>query len=143
MKIGELAQVAQCSVETVRYYEKAGLLPETARTAGNFRVYGPGHVERLRFIRNCRALDMSHEEIHALLSLADHPQTSCDAINTVLEQHISHVNERLEELHKLKQQLQTLREQCQNEQAVETCGILQGLAAMETTAKPERHSHLG
>ena len=143
MKIGELAQVAQCTVETVRYYEKAGLLPETARTAGNFRVYGPGHVERLRFIRNCRALDMSHEEIHALLGLADHPQTSCDAINTVLEQHISHVNERLEELHKLKQQLQTLREQCQNEQAVETCGILQGLAAMETTAKPERHSHLG
>ena len=143
MKIGELAQVAQCTVETVRYYEKAGLLPETARTAGNFRVYGTGHVERLRFIRNCRALDMSHEEIHALLGLADHPQTSCDAINTVLEQHISHVNERLEELHKLKQQLQTLREQCQNEQAVETCGILQGLAAMETTAKPERHSHLG
>ena len=143
MKIGELAQVAQCTVETVRYYEKAGLLPETARTAGNFRVYGPGHVERLRFIRNCRALDMSHEEIHALLGLADHPQTSCDAINTVLEQHISQVNERLEELHKLKQQLQTLREQCQNEQAVETCGILQGLAAMETTAKPERHSHLG
>ena len=143
MKIGELAQVAQCTVETVRYYEKAGLLPETARTAGNFRVYGTGHVERLRFIRNCRALDMSHEEIHALLGLADHPQTSCDAINTVLEQHISHVNERLKELHKLKQQLQTLREQCQNEQVVETCGILQGLAAMETTAKPERHSHLG
>ncbi|MBC7618052.1 MAG: Cd(II)/Pb(II)-responsive transcriptional regulator [Candidatus Saccharibacteria bacterium] len=143
MKIGELAQVAQCTVETVRYYEKAGLLPETARTSGNFRVYGPGHVDRLRFIRNCRALDMSHEEIHALLGLADHPQTSCDAINTVLDQHISHVNERLEELCKLKLQLQTLRERCQNEQAVETCGILQGLAAMETTAKPERHSHLG
>lgn len=67
MKIGELAQVAQCTVETVRYYEKAGLLPETPRTAGNFRVYGPGHVERLRFIRNCRALDMSHEEIHTHL----------------------------------------------------------------------------
>ena len=143
MKIGELAQVAQCTVETVRYYEKAGLLPETARTAGNFRVYGPGHVERLRFIRNCRALDMSHEEIHALLGLVDHPQTSCKAINTVLDQHIAHVSARMEELSKLKMQLQTLREQCHNEQAVDTCGILQGLAAMETTARPERHSHLG
>ncbi len=48
MKIGELAQVAQTTVETVRYYEKEGLLPEPARTAGNFRVYGPEHVERLR-----------------------------------------------------------------------------------------------
>lgn len=143
MKIGELAQVAQCTVETVRYYEKAGLLPETARTAGNFRVYGPDHVDRLRFIRNCRALDMSLEEIHALLALADHPQTSCGAINTVLDQHIAHVNERIEELSKLKVQLQTLRGQCHNEQAVDTCGILQGLAAMETMAKPERHTHLG
>eukprot|EP01030_Chromulinospumella_sphaerica_P019117 gene19117-18994_t len=73
MKIGELALVAQCTVETVRYYEKAGLLPEPARTPGNFRVYGPEHLERLRFIRNCRALDMSQEEIHTLLNLADQP----------------------------------------------------------------------
>ncbi len=143
MKIGELAHVAQCTVETVRYYEKAGLLPETARTAGNFRVYGPDHVDRLRFIRNCRALAMSHEEIHALLGLADHPQTGCGAINTVLDQHIAHVNARIEELHKLKVQLQTLRGQCHTVQAADTCGILQGLAAMETTARPERHTHLG
>lgn len=142
MKIGELAQVAQCTVETVRYYEKAGLLPQTARSSGNFRMYEPRHVDRLRFIRNCRALDMSHEEIHALLSRSDHPQKSCGAINTVLDQHISHVNARIEELSKLKEQLQALRERCPAEQAVHTCGILQGLAAMKTTVKPERHSHL-
>ena len=143
MKIGELAQVAQCTVETVRYYEKAGLLPETPRTAGNFRVYGPGHVERLRFIRNCRALDMSHEEIHTLLGLADRPQDGCGAINTVFDEHIAHVNERIKELGKLKLQLQALRARCQSEQGVDACGILQGLVAMQTTAKPERHTHLG
>ena len=143
MKIGELAQVAQCTVETVRYYEKAGLLPEAARTTGNFRVYGPGHVERLRFIRNCRALDMSHEEIHTLLGLADRPQDGCGAINTVFDEHIAHVNERMKELGKLKQQIQALRERCQSEQHANACGILQGLVAMETTAKPERHTHLG
>ena len=142
VKIGELAQVAQCTVETVRYYEKAGLLPETVRTAGNFRVYGPGHVERLRFVRNCRALDMSHEEIHTLLGLADHPQNSCGAVNTVFDQHIAHVNERILELTNLKRQLMTLRVRCQDEQAVDACGILKGLAAMETEAKPERHTHL-
>lgn len=143
MKIGELAQVAQCTVETVRYYEKAGLLPETVRTAGNFRVYGPDHVERLRFIRNCRALDMSHEEIHTLLGLVDRPAEGCGAINTVFDEHIAHVNERIEELSHLKRQLQALRERCQSEQSADGCGILQGLVAMETTAKPERHTHLG
>jgi len=57
MKTGELAQVAQCTVETVRYDEREGLLAEPGRTAGNFRVYGPEHLERLRLIRHCRALE--------------------------------------------------------------------------------------
>lgn len=143
MKIGELAQVAQCTVETVRYYEKAGLLPEPARTQGNFRIYGPEHIERLRFIRNCRALDMSQQEIHTLLELADRPADGCGAINHVFDQHIAHVNERIRELTHLKQQLRELRERCASEQAVDSCGILQGLASMETEAKVERHTHLG
>jgi len=143
MKIGELAQVAQTTVETVRYYEKEGLLPETARTAGNFRVYGQAHLERLRFIRNCRALDMSHEEIHTLLNLADQPAGDCGGINAVFDQHMAHVDERIRELMHLKEQLALLRKRCQTEQAVDACGILQGLAAMETGAKPERNTHLG
>jgi Cd(II)/Pb(II)-responsive transcriptional regulator len=143
MKIGELAQVAQCTVETVRYYEKEGLLPEPARTPGNFRVYGPEHLERLRFIRNCRALDMSHEEIHTLLQLADESQAGCGAINAVFDKHIAHVDERIQELALLKRQLNALRQRCQTEQTVDACGILHGLAAMETEQKPERHTHLG
>lgn len=142
MKIGELAQVAQTTVETVRYYEKEGLLSEPARTAGNFRVYGAEHVERLRFIRNCRALDMSHAEIRSLLDLADQPSDGCGAINAVFDQHIAHVDERIRELTQLKQQLGALRERCVSEQTVNACGILQGLAAMETEAKPQRHTHL-
>ncbi len=143
MKIGELAHVAQCTVETVRYYEKEGLLPEPARTAGNFRIYGPAHLERLRFIRNCRALDMSHDEIHTLLNLADHPTEDCGAVNSIFDQHIAHVEERLRELTQLKQQLTGLRQRCSGEQATDDCGILQGLAAMATEQKPERHTHLG
>ncbi len=143
MKIGELAQVAQTTVETVRYYEKEGLLPVPARTAGNFRVYGAEHVERLRFIRNCRALDMSHEEIHSLLDLTGQPANGCGAINAVFDQHIAHVDARIRELTHLKKQLAALRQSCQTEQLVDTCGILLGLAAMATEAKPERHTHLG
>ena len=143
MKIGELAHVAQTTVETVRYYEKEGLLPVTVRTAGNFRVYPRPHLERLLFIRNCRALDMSHEEIHTLLGLADQPADGCGAINAVFDQHMVHVDERIRELLHLKEQLSGLRQRCQTEQAVDACGILQGLAALETEAKPERHTHLG
>ena len=143
MKIGELALVAQCTVETVRYYEKAGLLPEPARSEGNFRVYGPAHVERLRFIRNCRALDMSQDEIRTLLALADSPAQGCGPINAVFDQHLAHVDERIRELTQLREQLATLRRQCTSEQPMDACGILQGLAAMESEAKPERHTHLG
>lgn len=142
MKIGELARVAQTTVETVRYYEKEGLLSEPARTAGNFRVYGPAHLERLRFIRNCRALDMRLGEIHTLLDLADHPTEGCGAINAVFDQHIAHVEERIRELAHLKEQLVSLRQRCQTERAVDACGILQGLATMGTEAKSERRPHL-
>ena len=143
MKIGELAQVAQCTVETIRYYEKEGLLAAPARTGGNFRVYGPEHVERLRFIRNCRALDMSHDDIHTLLALAVRAEQGCGAVNDVFDQHIAHVDERIRELTHLKLQLATLRQRCHSEQAVQSCGILQGLAAMEAEPKAERHTHLG
>lgn len=143
MKIGELAEVAQCTVETVRYYEKEGLLPKPARTSGNFRVYNPEHLDRLRFIRNCRALNMSHDEIHSLLGLVDQPAEGCGAINVLFDQHIAHVEERIRELTQLKQQLGVLRQRCRIEQAVDACGILQGLAVMETEQQLERHTHLG
>jgi Cd(II)/Pb(II)-responsive transcriptional regulator len=143
MKIGELAQVAQCTVETVRYYEKEGLLAAPTRTAANYRSYNGAHVDRLRFIRNCRALDMTHQEIHALLGLMDQPAGDCSGINQLLEEHIAHVDVRIAELSQLKQQLSELRDRCQSEQAVDACGILQGLASMETEPKHERHTHLG
>jgi Cd(II)/Pb(II)-responsive transcriptional regulator len=143
MKIGELAKMALCSVETIRYYEKEALLPQTVRSEGNFRVYGAAHVERLRFIRNCRNLDMSHEEIRSLLALTDMPQDGCGGINDVFDQHITHVDQRIKELVQLKQQLTTLRQRCQVDQSQQNCGILKGLAAMEVENRTERHNHLG
>lgn len=103
MKIGELAQASQCTVETMRYYEKEGLLPIPARTEGNYRSYGSAHVERLRFIRNCRALDMTHQEIYVLLGLMDQPGSDCGAVNELLDEHITHVDVRIAEFSQLKQ----------------------------------------
>ena len=143
MKIGELAQVARCTVETVRYYEKAGLLPAPARTAAHYRRYGAAQVERLRFIRNCRALGMTHVEIRALLGWMDQPADPCGGVNQLLDQHIDHVDARIEELRQLKQQLATLRARCRSERAVEACGIVHGLVEMTTEPPHDRHTHLG
>ena len=143
MKIGELAQAARCSAETVRFYEKAGLLPAPARTAGNYRQYGPAHLERLRFIRNCRSLDMAHDEIRALLGMVDHPAGDCSGINHLLDEHIAHVDVRLRELQDLQRQLVGLRQQCGTEQAVDACGIVQGLVRMETAEGPAHRTHIG
>lgn len=79
MKIGELAKLTDCQVETIRYYEKEGLLPPPARSDGNYRLYTQAHTERLVFIRNCRSLDMTLEEIRSLLGLRDSPGTSAKA----------------------------------------------------------------
>ncbi|WP_122153054.1 Cd(II)/Pb(II)-responsive transcriptional regulator [Paraburkholderia sp.] len=143
MKIGELAKIAHCTTETIRFYEKEGLLPEADRTEANYRSYAARHVERLRFIRNCRALDMTHDEIRALLRLTDTPADGCGAINTLIDEHITHVDTRIDELKQLKAQLTSLREQCQTEQAVEDCGIVHGLTDMEVSAPRSRHTHLG
>ncbi|KAB0601761.1 Cd(II)/Pb(II)-responsive transcriptional regulator [Castellaniella defragrans] len=143
MKIGELARAARCSTETVRFYEKAGLLPAPARSEGNYRQYGPAHLERLRFIRNCRGLDMAHDEIRALLGMIDHPARDCGPINHLLDEHIAHVDVRLRELQDLQRQLVELREQCRAEQPVDACGIVQGLARMETADGPARNTHIG
>ena len=142
MKIGELAVAANCTTDTIRFYEKAGVLPKADRTHGNYRDYGPAHLERLRFIRNCRALDMTHDEIRSLLQTMDAPSAGCDDVLPILDAHIGHVEVRLQELAALKSQLLELRSQCHNE-ASGTCGILTGIGAIQSEPVVERHTHLG
>jgi Cd(II)/Pb(II)-responsive transcriptional regulator len=128
MKIGELARIAMTQVETIRYYERAGLLPETARTEGNYRIYGDAHVERLSFIRNCRNLDMTLEEIRVLLRFRDAPSENCGTVNALLDEHIGHVADRIRELRLLEKQLKELRALCQETRDAQHCGILNELA---------------
>jgi Cd(II)/Pb(II)-responsive transcriptional regulator len=128
MRIGELAKRAGCQAETVRYYEREGLLPDPARTDGNYRSYNAEHLARLTFIRNCRALEMSLAEIRALLAIKDGAGRDCGEVGTVLAAHIGHVAERIGRLSALKTQLEALHEQCGGAEAVECCGILRELA---------------
>lgn len=143
MRIGELARQAHCGTETIRFYERQGLLPEPARTDSNYRQYQGWHLQRLRFIRNCRSLDMTHDEIRSLLHFMDQPQESCAPVNQLLDDHIEHVDIRLAELEQLRTQLKALRRRCATAQAVPDCGIITGLTSMPTTDKPRPATHLG
>lgn len=127
MKIGELAEATQTPVATLRYYERQGLVPAPARTGSNYRSYGPAHVQRLAFIRRCRSLDMSLDEVRVLLRFQDQPQSDCGQVNTVLDEHIAHVTQRVRELRQLEQHLRELRAHCGSAQSGPACGILEQL----------------
>ncbi len=129
MKIGELATASATAVDTIRYYEREGLLPAPGRTSGGFRVYEVPHLERLQFIRYCRGLDMSLDEVRLLLRVKDAPDGDCGDVNALLDAHIGHVSRRIKELRALEAQLKGLRQRCDATQGADQCGILNGLAA--------------
>lgn len=137
MKISELARAAQTPVGTVRHYEREGLLPAPARTTGNnYRRYDAAQVERLGFIRHCRALGMTLDEIRVLLHHKGTPQARCDEVNALLDEHIGHVEQRLRELEVLREQLQALRQRCDAPHDAAHCGILRELSRPLPGAMP-------
>ena len=142
MKIGEMAQATGTQIETIRYYEREGLLPSPARTEGNFRVYTEGHVQRLTFIRHCRSLDMALDEIRTLLHFKDAPDENCGDVNALLDAHIGHVAERIRDLRALEKQLKGLRERCGESKVAADCGILGELSQPLPPKTVQRRSHV-
>lgn len=145
MKIGELAQRTNTQVETIRFYEREGLLAEPKRSDGNYRIYGDEHGERLSFIRHCRGLDMTLDEIRVLLRFKDAPTDNCLEVNELLDEHIGHVAERIRELRQLEKQLKRLRETCLGGRDAQHCGILNELTEIAKlpvgSAGREGHVH--
>jgi Cd(II)/Pb(II)-responsive transcriptional regulator len=127
MKIGELAERSGCLVETIRYYERIGLLMSPERSSNNYRAYNERHAERLLFIRHCRALDITLDEIRVLLDFRDRPEQDCIGVNELLDKHIGHVVERLSTLSALEAQLRNLRSRCLTTDSVSSCKILHAL----------------
>lgn len=143
MRIGELARASGTPIETIRFYEREGLLPAPARTDGNYRIYDAAHADRLSFIRQCRNLDMTLDEVRALLGFRDAPQSDCGEVNLLLDEHIEHVAQRIRELKTLEKELRALRARCISPQAIADCGILQGLDdAAGPPGKPARTRHV-
>jgi Cd(II)/Pb(II)-responsive transcriptional regulator len=124
MKIGELATQAGCDVQTVRFYEREGLLEEPEREASGYRRYAERHLKRLQFIRHCRSLDIPLPEIRDLLNFAAAPEQSCAHVDALLDEHINRVQLRLKALRTLEKQLVALRARCDGDSS-HSCAILE------------------
>jgi Cd(II)/Pb(II)-responsive transcriptional regulator len=129
MRIGELAAATGVDVENIRYYEREGLLSAPGRQANGYRAYGTSHLERLAFIRHCRALEIPLADIRRLLDFAARPADECGDINRLIDDQLLKVQARLKSMRALERQLTELRKRCDAHHAVGECGILHELVA--------------
>ncbi len=137
MKIGDLSRLTGTPVQTIRFYEKAGLLAAAFRADNNYRVYTDDHAEQLAFIRRCRGLDMALDEIRLLLRLRSAGGAhDCGPINALLDEHIGHLEARVRELRALQAQLEVIRAHCATPGAVDDCGALKELERTEPAPPP-------
>lgn len=140
IQIGELAKRAECPVVTIRFYENEGLLPLPKRSKSNYRIYTESDINRLQFIRHCRSLNMSLDEIKVLLNYKDYPCKECSEVNELLDRHIHQVVLTIQAQIKLKEQLISLRQRCTGAQTAGSCGVLIELSHNLTATKKSQFS---
>jgi len=127
MLIGELATRSGTLVETIRYYERVGMMPAPPRSASGYRQYRPEHLQRLLFLRRCRDLGFSIQEISSLLELAEQREEPCTKIARVATHHLDAVQAKLTDLKRLHRALRSLIESCSGG-PVSECKILEALS---------------
>jgi Cu(I)-responsive transcriptional regulator len=127
LAIGELAKRTGTKVETIRFYERIGLLPTPARTQGNYRSYNEGHLGRLSFIRRARDLGFPLGQVRELLGLADERDRSCETVDVIARQHLGEVERRLANLIALRNELADIIARCRHGTVAE-CRIIETLA---------------
>ena len=143
MRTQELASAAGMPADTIRHYEKSGLIAPPRRGDNGYRNYAMADLERLRFIRHCRELDMSLPEVRELLQFLDHPRPDCSAADRVVQEHLAHVRERLAALRRLERQLVRLVAACKHPRPQARCGIVLALSAPDAAEVPtakKRHT---
>lgn len=137
-QIGELAKISKVPVETIRYYEKEALIDTPERAENNYRIYRDRHLKRLLLIRNCRAFDMSLDEIRQIIMATENGETSCLPINEIIQDHLFHIDQRIQELTALKQELSNIQARCGQNHPADNCSIIDEINQLE----PEIKEHL-
>ena len=143
MKIGEVAAASGCHLETIRYYERIGLLPRPARTAGGYRAYAGQDVERIRFITRGRDLGFSLDEIRSLLRLAEDPELSCEDVDALARHHLSEIRARQQELRRIARELERTIAGCAGGRrgACAILGVLQHPASRPSNRRHSENVH--
>ncbi|HLK23742.1 MAG TPA: helix-turn-helix domain-containing protein [Caulobacteraceae bacterium] len=136
LTIGRLAELSSVNLETIRYYERIGLMPAPGRSEGGHRSYAPAHRQRLTFIRRARALGFSIGEIRALLDLAASPDRACEEVRPIAEAHLADVRAKLTALRRMERVLAATVRQCANAATAPACPLLE---ALEDEGRPSPH----
>ncbi|GAA0352622.1 MerR family transcriptional regulator [Morganella psychrotolerans] len=131
MKIGDMSNLFNIPRETIRFYEREGLMLPPNRKDNNYRSYSKNHIERLRFIKNCRSLNMSHREIKKLLNLIDNNKDDCALVEEVIVSHLSEIRKNIKRLKQLEKDLINLQEHSNEIEASNKCGIIKNLLSID------------
>lgn len=127
MKIGELARLTGTKVETVRFYERSGLLPAPGRTDANYRAYGMDHLARLSFVRRARDLGFTLDQVRELLDLSDDKGRSCAGVDAIASAHLAGIDRKIADLTALRAELDRVLSSCRHG-TVGNCRIIEALA---------------
>lgn len=137
MKIGEVAAASGCHLETIRYYERIGLLPPPERTASGYRAYSASDVQRVRFISRGWDLGFSLDEIKSLLRLTEDPDLSCEGADQLAQRHLAEIRERIGQLQGMARELELTIKDCAGGRRA-ACAILGTLQAPALPGKKGR-----
>lgn len=112
LKMGAFARITGCDRETIRYYERIGLLPDPKRTQAGYRVYQEKDSNRLRFILRCRDLGLSIKEVRELIELVDRNEYTCEGVNKLALSHMKSIRSRIRDLQQLEKAIKRMADQC-------------------------------
>jgi len=126
MRIGELARATGTKAETIRYYEREGILPIADRTDGNYRDYSPAHLATLTFIRRARELGFGMEQVRLLLDLSDKADKPCEGVDLMVEGQLAVVDRKIADLTRLREELSLMLLSCKGERIGE-CRVVESL----------------
>ncbi|MAM40415.1 MAG: MerR family transcriptional regulator [Erythrobacter sp.] len=132
LTIGEMGKATNTKIETIRYYERIGLLPKPARTSSNYRDYGQAELGRLSFIRRSRDLGFSLDQVRALLGLSDDKSGDCAGIDRIANQHLVEVDRKIADLQALRRELKAVIDSCDGGTVAE-CRIIEALGPIAST----------
>lgn len=126
MAIGEVSKRTGCNIETIRYYERIGLLADPPRTEGGHRIYDAEHVKELAFILRSRELGFSIDEIRSLMLLADGHEGTCDQVRIIAIDHADQVHRKINDLRRMEKKLREMASECVGG-TVPTCPVIDTL----------------